>query len=166
MKQPAWWVRRWACVLLAAPFALLVLPQACNGNGGGGDGGPPEDGPSPVIDGEPVLCTEFTEAGAPCPTASPVRCFPECEAGGCYCQETAHGRVWVCQTDLSCIPDCAPLDDGCATVPMNDVLVPEDAGGGGLPEAGAPEAGATESGAADGGGGALDAPPGEASSGG
>jgi hypothetical protein len=68
--------------------------------------------------GEPIVCTEFTEAGAPCPTASPVRCFAECETGGCFCREQHPGEppVWVCTVDTSCMPDCAPLDDGCSPV--------------------------------------------------
>jgi hypothetical protein len=121
------------------PFVALALAlagPACNGGGGAGDGGP-ADATIPPSDGEPTICTEFTEVGAPCPTASPVRCFPECEAGGCSCTQTPSGRVWVCQTDLSCIPDCAPLDDGCAQVPTGDALAGDDGGADAATDAGA-----------------------------
>jgi len=109
---------------LALGFALaltLALPGACNGNSGAGDDGGAADG---TLEGgddasEPLICTEFTEAGAPCSTPSPVRCFAECEAGGCFCTATSAGPRWTCETDLSCLADCAPLDDGCAT-PIGD----------------------------------------------
>jgi hypothetical protein len=110
---------------LGLGFALsltLALPGACNSNSGAsGDDGGATDG---TLEGgddaaEPLICTEFTSAGEPCPVPSPVRCFAECEAGGCYCTATANGPRWTCQSDLSCLADCAPLDDGCSP-PLGD----------------------------------------------
>jgi hypothetical protein len=106
-------------------LALMLEGPGCSGGGTANDAGP-EDATTPLSDGEPVICTEFTEAGAPCPTPSPVRCFPECEAGGCSCTESPSGAVWVCHTDLSCIPDCAPIDDGCAQTPTGDAAADSD----------------------------------------
>ncbi len=60
------------------------------------------------------LCDAFTTVGSACPTASPTRCFPMCDAGGCFCRATAGGPQWACTTDLSCLPPCAPIDDACA----------------------------------------------------
>jgi len=114
-------------------FALtLVLPGACNGNGNdsGDDGGELDSTVESGDDAaEPLICTEFTEAGAPCPTPSPVRCFPECEAGGCFCTATPQGPRWTCESDLSCLADCAPLDDGCGA-PISDNDAASDDGGG------------------------------------
>jgi hypothetical protein len=69
----------------------------------------------------------FTGVGSACPAASPLRCFPLCEAGGCSCNETDNGPRWACVTDLSCLPQCAPLDDACAS-DAGDVSDAGDAG--------------------------------------
>src|SRR5271165_4381295 len=97
---------------LGLGFALaltLSLPGACNGSSAsGGDGGADATTDSGDDASEPLICTEFTEAGAPCSTPSPLRCFAECEAGGCSCTATPQGPRWTCQSDLSCLADCAP----------------------------------------------------------
>jgi hypothetical protein len=85
---------------------LLALGAGCTSGGAAGDGG--ADAPA-VID----VCDAFTGVDTACPLASPVRCFALCEAGGCSCLATPHGPRWGCETDLSCVPDCGPLDDGC-----------------------------------------------------
>jgi hypothetical protein len=119
-----------ACAGFAFALALAVAgaPGCSGGSGSGGDGGPTDSTTTPV-DGEPAICLAFTEAGAPCSPASPVRCFAECEAGGCYCSQTPAGSRWVCVTDLSCLPDCAPVDDGCSPVPTGDDGSGDDGGG-------------------------------------
>jgi hypothetical protein len=101
----------------------LALPGACNSNNdAAGDDGGATDGTLESGDdaAEPLICTEFTAPGSPCSTPSPVRCFPECEAGGCSCTATAQGPRWTCESDLSCLADCAPLDDGCASPTGDD----------------------------------------------
>jgi hypothetical protein len=153
---------------LGLGFALsltLALPGACNSNSSAsGDDGGASDG---TIEGgddasEPLICTEFTGVGEPCSTPSPVRCFAECEAGGCYCTATANGARWTCQTDLSCLADCAPIDDGCSP-PLGD-----DAGDDGSGDDSASDAGGADGpgdGAGDGGGpgdGGGDGGPGDA----
>jgi hypothetical protein len=145
---------------LGLGFALaitLVLPGACHGNGSAsGDDGGANDG---TLEGgddaaEPLICMEFTEAGAPCSTPSPVRCFAECEAGGCSCTATPQGPRWTCESDLSCLADCAPLDDGCGP-PMGGDDAPGDDGGG--------DDGPSDAGGGDGAGDAgTDAGPGDA----
>jgi hypothetical protein len=68
------------------------------------------DAPAPID-----LCDAFTGVGTSCPGASPLVCFPMCEAGGCFCRETPDGPQWACVTDRSCEPTCAPIDeDACA----------------------------------------------------
>ncbi len=80
----------------------------------GGDSGSSSDAGDATIEATDI-CSMFTDAGDPCPQASPTRCFPLCEAGGCYCQVSMGGGPrWKCVTDLSCIPDCAPIDDACS----------------------------------------------------
>jgi len=90
------------------PFALLV---SCGSSSGGSDGAVDAagDATADVV----TVCDEFTEVGAPCSLASPLVCFPMCEAGGCSCRPTASGPRWACTTDLSCVPDCAPIDETC-----------------------------------------------------
>ena len=68
------------------------------------------------------VCDAFTAVGSVVsrPLASPVRCFPLCEVGGCSCRPTSAGPRWTCETDLSCIPDCGPIDDACALVTSDD----------------------------------------------
>jgi hypothetical protein len=114
---------RWSSAAATVALGLLGAlgaPTACNGASAadGGEGGDEADGGEPGIGpndaAEPVVCTEFTKAGEPCATPSPVRCFPECEAGGCSCTASADGPRWTCVSDFSCMPDCAPLDDGCS----------------------------------------------------
>jgi hypothetical protein len=93
-----------------APFLLLcgtVACIACSPSSETGDGDA-DDGPM-VID----ICDAFTGVGSTCPIVSPVLCFPLCEAGGCFCGPGDAGAVWECVNDLSCVPDCGPLDDGC-----------------------------------------------------
>jgi len=68
------------------------------------------DASAPGVD----LCDAFTGVDTACPIASPTRCFPDCDAGGCYCRATEAGPRWACVTDLSCMPSCAPIEDGCA----------------------------------------------------
>jgi hypothetical protein len=110
---------RTALILGLGAVPLLLAAPSCSSNGAGPSDAATGDEPDGLgEDAEPILCTEFTEAGAPCPVPSPVRCFAECEAGGCYCREQGPGRppVWECTVDLSCLPDCGPLDDGCSPV--------------------------------------------------
>jgi hypothetical protein len=111
-------------VLVSLLSAVAIGAAGCNGGGSGGDGGP-GDATTPPEDG-PAICNEFTDAGLPCPQASPVLCFQQCTTGGCSCSETPAGRVWVCHTDTSCLPDCAPIDDGCTQLPTGDALTPDD----------------------------------------
>jgi hypothetical protein len=135
---------RLACLCLVAA-ALVVSPLAsCNGSSSAADAGAPVDATTPLTDGEPQICTEFTEVGDPCSKASAVRCFPECEAGGCSCSPTGSGPRWTCTTDLSCVPDCAPIDDGCTPAQGGDGSAIADSGD-------ASEAG--DAAPADGGGG-------------
>jgi hypothetical protein len=111
---------------------MLALPGACNNNGNAsGDDGGAIDGTLESGDdaAEPAICLEFTEAGAPCSPASPVRCFAECEAGGCYCTATPDGPRWTCQSDLSCVSDCGPLEDGCGTTIFGDDASGDDGAG-------------------------------------
>jgi hypothetical protein len=105
---------------LSVVLLLAGALTGCNGGSGdSGDGGP-YDATALPGDSEPLICQQFTDAGLPCSPPSPVLCFAECEAGGCRCSETPEGPRWVCTTDLSCIPDCAPIDDGCSPVPTGD----------------------------------------------
>jgi hypothetical protein len=91
---------------------LLSLEAGCTGGGGGAaDGG--ADVAYQVVD----ICDAFTGVETACPMASPVRCFAYCEAGGCYCSAASDGAQWTCVTDISCMPDCGPLDDGCGRGP-------------------------------------------------
>ncbi|HEY3822365.1 MAG TPA: hypothetical protein VGL81_34605 [Polyangiaceae bacterium] len=132
---------------------ILAVPGACNNNSsasgddGGAIDGTIEDGDDAA---EPLICTEFTAVGAPCSTPSPVRCFAECEAGGCYCTATPSGPRWTCQSDLSCVADCGPLDDGCAAIISGDDATGDDGPG----DDGAEDAGAPGDASGDGGDGA------------
>jgi len=100
---------------LHVAIVLAIASAACSRGGAVADAG--EDGATPLLD----ICDAFTEVGTACPLASPVRCFPECEAGGCFCRATSEGPRWACETDLSCVPDCAPIDDACGvTGPAGD----------------------------------------------
>jgi hypothetical protein len=104
---------------LGAPTAC-VSASAGDGGEAGDEAAGDNQGIGPSDAGEPVICTEFTEAGEPCAVPSPVRCFPECEAGGCSCTATADGPRWRCLSDFSCMPDCAPIDDGCSPTLPDD----------------------------------------------
>ena len=79
-----------------------------------------------VNDEEPLICTEFTaEAGAACPTPSPIACFACGDGGGCYCRQTPSGPRWTCVIDPGCLPcsgedNCAPDFD--AQVDMDATL--------------------------------------------
>jgi hypothetical protein len=66
------------------------------------------------------LCDAFSGVDTSCPIASPLRCFALCEASGCFCRATPSGPRWDCVIDLSCQPDCGPLDDGCAPSAASD----------------------------------------------
>jgi hypothetical protein len=90
---------------------LALLPCAgCGGNGAASAEGGPIDARAPID-----LCDAFTGAGSACPGASPLVCFPMCEAGGCFCHETPDGPRWACVTDRSCQQPCAPIEeDACA----------------------------------------------------
>jgi hypothetical protein len=92
--------------------ALLCLAAGCTG-GSSAEADAGADAGYRTID----ICDAFTGVDSVCPMASPVRCFAYCEAGGCYCSVTAAGARWSCVIDMSCTPDCGPLDDGCAGGP-------------------------------------------------
>jgi len=121
--------------IIALPFvapvcssiALSLESAGCHGNeSDGGEDVVAED----VIVDVVTVCDDFTEAGAPCSMASPLVCFPMCEAGGCRCHATAAGPRWECTTDLSCLPDCAPIDDACLAGAVEDAGDAQtDAGG-------------------------------------
>ena len=100
-----------ALALLAAVGALATMSASCGADDHATtDGGALE---AAMQAPDPCDLDAFTGAGMPCGTASPLVCFPECEAGGCSCVETTAGPRWSCVTDLSCLPACAPIDDGC-----------------------------------------------------
>jgi hypothetical protein len=96
-------------MLRLTALCLGIALTGCTGdNGGTSDAG--QDATLEATD----ICTTFTESGDPCMQASATRCFPECESGGCYCQVSMGGGArWKCVTDLSCMPDCAPIDPNC-----------------------------------------------------
>lgn len=97
----------------AFPALAPALALSCNRTGGDSGEGGANDGGTDA--GEAFdLCDAFTTVGSACPSASPTRCFPMCDAGGCFCRATAGGPQWACTTDLSCLPPCAPIDDACA----------------------------------------------------
>jgi hypothetical protein len=95
--------------------AIGLLSAACRGEpaSSGDDSSADATEGGEVTDGGADICDEFTEVGAVCPRVSPVRCFALCDTGGCYCEATPQGPRWTCHTDTTCIPDCAPIDDGC-----------------------------------------------------
>jgi hypothetical protein len=102
------------------PAALTVLAvwacsgaslAACKSDSEASDAGATGDASAEALGS---ICDEFTEAGASCSVASAVACFPMCEAGGCFCTvKPGVGLRWVCVTDTTCLPDCAPLDESC-----------------------------------------------------
>jgi hypothetical protein len=94
---------------LAASGALLACP-GCGGDGTASAEAGAIDAKAPID-----FCDAFTGVGTACPGASPLVCFPMCEAGGCFCRETPEGPRWGCVTDRSCEQACAPLEeDACA----------------------------------------------------
>jgi hypothetical protein len=106
----------------ALAVAIGLTGAACSSTQAADDGGG-GDATADVFDndGEPLICQQFSEAGATCATVSPVRCFACGDGGGgCYCQSTPQGPRWKCAIDPSCFPctlgdeDCAPNadDDG------------------------------------------------------
>jgi hypothetical protein len=99
--------RYFAAMLRPLALSLALATFACSTNAAAPDGG--ADASIGFID----ICDAFTGVGTACPLESPIRCFAACEASGCYCVGTADGPAWSCVTDLSCVPDCGPLDDGC-----------------------------------------------------
>jgi hypothetical protein len=104
-------------------LGLALASSACSHPSAVADAG--EDSAATALD----LCDAFTESGAACLLASPVRCFPECESGGCFCRATPEGPRWACDTDLSCVPDCAPIDEECGAT--GSAVAAIDAGDGG-----------------------------------
>jgi hypothetical protein len=121
--------------MAASPWGIAISlgSVACSQNGSASDGG--EDAEEDVTVDVVTICDEFTEAGARCSLAGPFVCFPMCEAGGCSCRPTADGPRWGCTTDLSCVPDCGPIDDSCAAggseEDADETPTPGDGGPGG-----------------------------------
>lgn len=113
---------RWI-VLLAAGCAALV-GASCHGGGATSpaDAGTFEAGDEVGDASEAPICMQFSQAGDPCPSASPVRCFPQCDSGGCSCVslETGAPPVWVCRTDLSCVPDGPEAEDAAGATEAGD----------------------------------------------
>ncbi|MGH7294208.1 MAG: hypothetical protein ACRELB_04715 [Polyangiaceae bacterium] len=145
-------------VIFACGYAA-VLAASCKGASSGGpsdagfESGAGDDG------SEPAICEQFSAAGDPCPTPSPVRCFPECDSGGCYCRSGGGGGPprWVCETDLSCVPDCAPLDDACSPPTPGDDGPGDETGDAAVPgDGGDSETGAADSGDAGDGSAPVD----------
>src|SRR5579859_6600594 len=111
---------RWQRLAALACVTVAAVAVACSaGSQAPSDAGAPVDA-NALTDGEPAICAEFTEAGAACSRVSPVRCFAECVTGGCSCTATPAGPRWTCITDLSCVPDCAPIDDACGQPQSGD----------------------------------------------
>jgi len=102
-------------------LASALAVTGCSNGNAAGDAGAGDATTADDTDGsEPAICTEFTEAGAPCPTASPVRCFACGDASaGCYCRSTSDGPRWTCITDPSCFP-CTLGDEDCAPAAGDD----------------------------------------------
>ena len=136
-------MRRFGAFLLAIGLLVFALRTAgCHSQEAASDGGADED--VDCGDEAPTICDDFTEAGEPCPAASALVCFPMCEAGGCYCRVVpGKGPRWVCVTDTTCLPDCAPAQP-CDAEPEGgyaaDVTSPEAAtsSDAGSPDAGSP----------------------------
>ena len=102
---------------LTAPTSILALALWLAAAGCHSDeaAAPAEGGLADARAAAVDLCDAFTGVGTACPAAGPQICFPMCEAGGCFCSDTADGPRWGCVTDRSCEPPCAPLDDACAS---------------------------------------------------
>jgi hypothetical protein len=106
-------VRLAAAAVIGLSAALRLAALGCSPSNASSDAS--EDAGAEDADGGSYsICDAFTAVGHECPLASPFRCFPECEVGGCYCESTADGPRWGCVTDLSCIPDCAPIEENCS----------------------------------------------------
>jgi hypothetical protein len=96
----------WATSLAACGGDDTASDSGADATGGGAETSSGEAGAT--------ICDEFTEAGAPCLGPSALRCFPLCDTGGYYCRATPGGGAhWVCVTDTTCLPDCAPIDEAC-----------------------------------------------------
>ncbi len=108
-------------VLAAAASLALAAFAACSSNTPSDTSDAGEDAASDA----PDFCGQFTKVGDPCPQASPVVCFADCD-GGCRCVPGAGGPTWTCTTDTSCHPDAAPVDLDAADFP--DTSGDSDAG--------------------------------------
>jgi hypothetical protein len=96
----AWFIVAIAC---ATPAGLLACSASEASDADASP--PPSDAGAPTYD----LCDAFTGAGTTCATPGPFVCFPFCD-GGCTCAAMTGGARWTCVTDLSCVPQCAPLE--------------------------------------------------------
>jgi hypothetical protein len=98
-------------LLLGTLSVSLATFEACStSSSNGGDGGA-DATEEPFTVCNIGLFLDAGGSGAPCPQASPTRCFPECTRGGCYCQGAT--PTWTCTIDHSCEPDAPPgINDG------------------------------------------------------
>ncbi len=94
-----------ATVALGQPSLTLTAAGCGADDSAAPEAQEPSDAQAPSAD--PRSPRPLSRGSAPCcPAASPLVCFPMCEAGGCSCSATPNGPRWSCVTDRSCEQVC------------------------------------------------------------
>ncbi len=104
-----------ACAALTVATALTIALPGCSKATSTTDS---MDGSMEAKDPEPCDLNVFFDSGGnghACYPVSTMACFAQCTSGGCTCLRNPAGGdhgLWKCVTDISCLPDSAPFDDG------------------------------------------------------
>ena len=102
-------------------FAIPVFAPGCSSDDSTSttDASASTDSSDPNVCGDPSL----VHNGGSCYPVANIRCFPLCATGGCWCRpggSVPDAGVWQCQSDVSCLPDSAPIDELDSSLPPDD----------------------------------------------
>ena len=104
-----------ACTAVSVATALVIAAAGCSKDASTTDA---MDGSIEAKGPDPCDLNAFFDSGGnghACFPVSNMACFKECTTGGCTCVRNPAGGdhgLWKCVTDVSCMPDSAPFDDG------------------------------------------------------
>ena len=111
MKNRGWRLAWSVAAIFVGTFGTFAPGCSSDDSAATDDGDASTGSPDAAVCGDPASARN----GGPCYPVGPTLCFAICTTGGCVCTEDrahpgADAGIWVCQSDVSCLPDSSPVD--------------------------------------------------------
>ena len=110
---------------VAVALCALAIPVFAPGCSSDDSAAPTNDASASTGSPDADVCGDpsLVQNGGPCYPVADIRCFPLCATGGCWCRKggtNPDAGIWQCQSDVSCLPDSAPIDELDGNSPPQD----------------------------------------------